>query len=170
VYQVCGTCDLILLPVGMLLSEIWGLVSVGRPLWREDGSAIYSVITQWSESCRTRNHTLLSHPRLPQPGGPGSRIYITQKQGGPVIPPGTVFPLRRAKFPYLYSPRTGMIIESWSWSRSNFTIDGQSVGEYDFLSSTPVGLATRYFFLSECCCPKFAVLLIKIRGTRYPSC
>jgi hypothetical protein len=28
----CKTCDQILLPVGMLLSEICGLVSVGRPL------------------------------------------------------------------------------------------------------------------------------------------
>jgi hypothetical protein len=27
--------------------------------------------------------------RLPQPGGPGPRIYIPQEQGGPVIPPGT---------------------------------------------------------------------------------
>jgi hypothetical protein len=26
----------------------------------------------------------------PQSGGPGSHIYIPQKQGGPVIPPGTV--------------------------------------------------------------------------------
>jgi hypothetical protein len=85
----CGTCDQILLPVGMLLSEICGLVSVGRPLWREDGSTICSVITQWSESRRIRNHTLLSHLRLPQPGRPGSRIYIPQEQGGPVIPPGT---------------------------------------------------------------------------------
>jgi hypothetical protein len=42
----CGTCNQILLSVGMLLSEICGLVSVGRPLWREDGSAICSVITQ----------------------------------------------------------------------------------------------------------------------------
>jgi hypothetical protein len=68
----------------MLLSEICGLVSVGRPLWREEGSAVCSVIIQWSESRRTRNHTLLSHLRLPQPGGPGSRIYIPQEQGGPV--------------------------------------------------------------------------------------
>jgi hypothetical protein len=66
---------------------ICGLVSVGRPFWREDGSAICSVIIQWSESLRTWNHTLLSHLRLPQPGGPGSRIYIPQEQGGPVIPP-----------------------------------------------------------------------------------
>jgi hypothetical protein len=33
---------------------------------------------------RTRNHILLSHLRLFQPGGPGSRIYIPQEQGGPV--------------------------------------------------------------------------------------
>jgi hypothetical protein len=63
----CGTCDQILLPVGMLLSEICGLVSVGSPLWWEHGSAICSVFTQWSESLRTRNHILLSHLRLPQP-------------------------------------------------------------------------------------------------------
>jgi hypothetical protein len=87
----CETCDQILLPIGMLLSEICGLVSVGHPLWREDGSTIYSVITQWFESRRTRNHTLLSYLRLPQPGGPGSRTYILQVQGGPVIPPGTEF-------------------------------------------------------------------------------
>jgi hypothetical protein len=54
-----------------------------------------SVISQRSDSLRTRNHTLLSHLRLPQPGRPGSRIYIPQEQGGPVIPPGTGFPLRR---------------------------------------------------------------------------
>jgi hypothetical protein len=41
--------------VRMLLSEICGLVSVERPLWREDESTICSVITQWSESRRTRN-------------------------------------------------------------------------------------------------------------------
>jgi hypothetical protein len=77
----CGTCDQILLPVGMLLSEICGLVSVGCPLWGEDGSAVCSVITQWSKSPRTRNHTLLSYLRLPQPWGPGSGIYIPQEQG-----------------------------------------------------------------------------------------
>jgi hypothetical protein len=73
------------------LSECCCLVSVGRPLWREDGSPIYSVMTQWSGSLRTRNHILLSHLRLSQPGGPGSRIYIPQEQGDPVIPPGTGF-------------------------------------------------------------------------------
>jgi hypothetical protein len=89
----------------MLLSEICSLVSVGHSLWREDGSAICSVITQWSESLGTRNHTLLSHLRLPQSGGPGSRIYIHQEKDGPVIPPGTGFPW--ARFPYLYPPGRG---------------------------------------------------------------
>jgi hypothetical protein len=79
----CGTCDQVLLPVRVLMSEICGLISVSRPLWRKDESAICSVITQWPESRRTCNHTLLSHLRLPQPGGPGSRIYI---------PPGTGWP------------------------------------------------------------------------------
>jgi hypothetical protein len=37
---------------------------------------------------------LRSHLRPPKPGGPGSRIYIPQEQGGPVIPPDTGFPLR----------------------------------------------------------------------------
>jgi hypothetical protein len=84
----CGTCDQILLPLGMLLSEICGIVSVGRPLWQEDGSAICSVITQSSESLRTRNHTLLSYLRLPQTGGPGSRIYIPLETGWPSYTPG----------------------------------------------------------------------------------
>jgi hypothetical protein len=35
-----GICDQILLPVRGLLSESWGPVSVGRPLWREAGSAV----------------------------------------------------------------------------------------------------------------------------------
>jgi hypothetical protein len=40
---------------------------------------VCSTITQLSELCRTHNHTLLSHLRLPQPGGPSSRIYIPQE-------------------------------------------------------------------------------------------
>jgi hypothetical protein len=47
-----------------------------------------------SESRATHDHTV-PDSRLPQPGGPGPRIYIPQEQGGPVIPPGTGFPFRR---------------------------------------------------------------------------
>jgi hypothetical protein len=35
-----------------------------------------------------------------------------------------------------------------------------TVSQYVFVSSTLVGLATRYYFLSECCCLKFAVLFL----------
>jgi hypothetical protein len=54
--------------------------------------------------------------------------------------------------------RTAM--PSRSRSRSYFTTDSQSVSQYILLSSTLVGLATRYYFLSECCCLKFAVLYL----------
>jgi hypothetical protein len=33
------------------------------------------------------DHILLPHLRLPQSGVPGPRIYIPQKEGGPVLPP-----------------------------------------------------------------------------------
>jgi hypothetical protein len=56
---------------------------------------VCSAITQWPESLRTCNHILLSHLSLPQPGGPGSRIYIPHEQGGPDITLGTGFPLHR---------------------------------------------------------------------------
>jgi hypothetical protein len=40
-------------------------------------------------------HFTVSDWRLPQPVGPGPRIYNPQEPGGPVIPPGTGFPFRR---------------------------------------------------------------------------
>jgi hypothetical protein len=58
--------------------------------------ALASAVPLGSVSRWTQNRTLLSQSlRLPQPGGPGHRIYIPQEQGGPVIPPGTGFPFRR---------------------------------------------------------------------------
>jgi hypothetical protein len=53
------------------------------------------AVTLGSKSSRTHDHILLSHLKLPQPGGPGPRIYIPQELGGRVIPPGTGFPLCR---------------------------------------------------------------------------
>jgi hypothetical protein len=38
--------------------------------------------------------------------------------------------------------------------------DWRSVSQYVLVSSTLVGLVTRYYFLSECCCLKFAVLFL----------
>jgi hypothetical protein len=78
----------------LCLTITFFLLHVGHPLWREEGSAVCSAITQWSELGRTRNHTLLSRLRLPQLEGSGSRSYTQQELGVPVILPGTGFPLR----------------------------------------------------------------------------
>jgi hypothetical protein len=50
-----------------LLSDIWGFVDLGRPLWRQDGSAVLQLLLVLaravifgSESRRTRGHILLS--------------------------------------------------------------------------------------------------------------
>jgi hypothetical protein len=62
------------------------------------------AVTLEPKSHRTHGHILLSQLRLPQPGGPGSRIYISQEQGGPVIPPGTGWCLSLAlNLPYSLS-------------------------------------------------------------------
>jgi hypothetical protein len=53
------------------------------------------AVTLGSKSRRIHGHILLSHLKLPQPGGPGPRIYIPQEQAGPVILPGTGHPSRR---------------------------------------------------------------------------
>jgi hypothetical protein len=117
----CGTCNQILLPFGMLLSEICGLVSVRLDDW----PTICSVITQWSKSRRTRNHTLLPHLRLPQPGEPGSHIYIPQEQGGAVIPLGIGFPLhhllRLAGLRWRYSKPPTYVLNFIFFLRQLFT-------------------------------------------------
>jgi hypothetical protein len=81
------------------------------------------------ESHRTHDHILLSHLRLPQPGGPGPRIYIPQEQGSPVIPPGTVFSFRRLlrlaglRWRYSIPPPHGAF-----YTKSKLLYDRQSVG------------------------------------------
>jgi hypothetical protein len=107
----CGTCEQILFPVGILQSEICGLVTVGRPLWREDGSVICSVITQWSESPRTRNHIVLSYETPPTwrarvvqlyPWALGSLYvasYDSQGYGGGIL----TLPLPGGTCPSIYS-------------------------------------------------------------------
>jgi hypothetical protein len=68
-----------------------------------------------SESRETQDHIFLSQIlRLPQPGGPGLRIYTPQEQGGQDIPSGTGVPfillLRLAGLRWRYSipPPHGM--------------------------------------------------------------
>jgi hypothetical protein len=59
--------------------------------------------------------------KLTQPGGPGSRIYISQEQGDPVILPGTGFPFLRLlrltglRWRYLNPPPHRGSINSINW-------------------------------------------------------
>jgi hypothetical protein len=86
----------------LLLWDSCGFVDVGRPLWREDGSAVYNCC--WLSPAQSFLVRVLrdwwpyfsvTYSRLPQPGGPGPRIYIPQEQRSPVISPGSEFPFRR---------------------------------------------------------------------------
>jgi hypothetical protein len=114
-----------------------GFLDVERPLWREDRSVIYCTIA--SGPCQSSHsrvqvpqnsgHILRPDLRLPQPGGPGPRIYIPQEQGGSVIPPGTGFPFRRLlrlaglRWRYCNQPPHGVV----TGSQREFSIMGVSV-------------------------------------------
>jgi hypothetical protein len=126
---------------------------VERPLRRE---VVYCTIA--SRPCQSNHsgvqvpqnsdHILLSHLRLPQPGGPGPHIHIPQEQGAPVIPLGTGFP-----FCHLLR-LTGL-----QWRYSNPPLNGsqhmskKSKSCYDWQSSWPWNLWPDIIF-----CPKVAVL------------
>jgi hypothetical protein len=74
------------------------IILMKHSLWREYGSVVCNCC--WS-SQRSHSqvrvlwdswlHFTVSDSRLPQLRGTGSHIYIFQKHGGPVIPPGTGF-------------------------------------------------------------------------------
>jgi hypothetical protein len=121
----------------MLLSESCGLVFVGRPLQQEDGSAICSAITQWSESSTTHNHTLLSHLRLSQPGGPGSHTLQLAGLGWRYSNPP---PIWRARSPYTYPSGT-----RWYSPMSKSHYDQQSIS----MSWCLIHMALEGFHLNE---------------------
>jgi hypothetical protein len=77
----------------LLLSDSCGFVDVARTLWREDRSVVHNCC--WPHQ---RSHSQVRVPKIrgsPQPGGPGSCIYIAQEQESLTIIPGTGFPFRR---------------------------------------------------------------------------
>jgi hypothetical protein len=86
----------------LLLSDSCEFVDVGCSLWREDGST-FTIAAGPRQRCHSRvrvprdswPYFTVSDSRLPQPGRPSPLIYISQEQGGPVIPPGTGFPFHR---------------------------------------------------------------------------
>jgi hypothetical protein len=110
------------------------IVITKHPLWREDGSVVriccwFSPAQSFSGQSTAESwpHFTISDSRLPQPGGPGPHIYISQGQGGPFIPSGTGFPFRRLlrlagiRWRYSTPPPHGT-----SESESYVKTDGQS--------------------------------------------
>jgi hypothetical protein len=56
-------------------------------------AGLASTVIIRSETHRTHGHILLSQDsRIPQPGGPGPRIYIAKEEGGLIRPSDTGFP------------------------------------------------------------------------------
>jgi hypothetical protein len=108
------------------------LSSCRAPIWANDqivipiGQYLLFYVGRHLESHRTYGHILLSHLRLPQPGGPGPRIYIPQEQGGPVIPPGTGFPFVASYDSQGYSADVQPQSPLQSQSQSYITTDNQS--------------------------------------------
>jgi hypothetical protein len=105
------------------------------------------AVTLGSKSRRTHGHILLSHLILPQPGGPGPRIYIPQETGGPVVSPGTVFPscrlLRLSGLLWSYSNQfphglthVCLMSKSKSKSKSKSCYYWRSVSQYVLGSSS----------------------------------
>jgi hypothetical protein len=88
-----GAHDHIFITVEHLRSSCCGTSSLTRG--RVCNLLVQFAVTLGSKPRRTHDHILLSHLRLPQPGGPGPRIYIPQEQGVPVIPPSTGIPFCR---------------------------------------------------------------------------
>jgi hypothetical protein len=85
-------------PEFSFLSDNCVFLDVKHPLWREGESVINSYNCFWDlpeqslsgpslAELTTQVPCLLSDS--PQPGGPGSRIYIPLEQGGPVVCPDT---------------------------------------------------------------------------------
>jgi hypothetical protein len=77
---------------------------VGRPLWQEEGSVVKSSCwaspAQSFSSLSTAGLMTIFYCLIlgiPQPGGPGFRIYFPQEQGGQIILPLRVYKPRGRK-------------------------------------------------------------------------
>jgi hypothetical protein len=78
----------------IIFLDSFRFVDVGRPLWREVGSVVFSFFRAspaqpFSDLSPTGLMSIVYclYFWYPQPGGPGSCIYFAQEQGSPVIPP-----------------------------------------------------------------------------------
>jgi hypothetical protein len=133
----CGTCDQILFAVGTLLSEICGLVSGGRPLWREDEVEVTLRLTVsqsvsmswyrvplwdlWPDIISCRNVAVwnlrsciywapsLTRGRVCNLHCNHSIVRVAQNPKLYFTVSSETHPTWRARFPYLYPPGTGCL-------------------------------------------------------------
>jgi hypothetical protein len=147
----CVAHDQIFITLGHLRSSCCGAPFLTRR--RVCNLLVQFTVILGPKSRRTHDHSLRSHLKFPQPGGPGSRIYISQEQGGPVIPPGTGFPfcrlLRLAGQRWRCSNQSpdgsqSCCQNSKTKSQSKLYYDRQLVGQSVFVSGTHLGPATNF--------------------------
>jgi hypothetical protein len=87
-------------PIFIIVKIVAGLLMWGT-LSDEKTGLPFTIVPsprQRSHSWVRVPHFTVSDSETPQPGGPGPCIHISQKQNGPVIPPGTGFPFRLLRF------------------------------------------------------------------------
>jgi hypothetical protein len=105
------------------------------------------AVTLGSRSHRNHDPILLSLLRLPQPGGPGPRIYIPQEQGDPVIPSGTGFPFRRLlRLTRLQLRNYTRLHTGCLMLKLKLIYDRQSVGQPVLVSGAHLGPVTNFSF------------------------
>jgi hypothetical protein len=135
----------------LLQSGRYGFVDVGCPHWRVQSLLVHaSTVILGSESRGTHDYKLISQIRdSPKPGVPGLHINIPQEQGGPVIPPGTVFPfrglLRLVGLRWRYSNPPPQVLSL------KLYCERRSVGQFFLVSGPHPGPATRCLLLSDIC-------------------
>jgi hypothetical protein len=81
---------------------MWVALSDGGRVYRLQLQLVLaSAVILGSES---RPYFTASDSIVPQPAGPGPRVYISQEQGGPVIPPGSGFTFHRRAIVEVFEP------------------------------------------------------------------
>jgi hypothetical protein len=161
-----GTCDQILLPVGTLLSEIcvfflWGALSERTDLQFAvqslespscTGPVIILYCLIWDSPNLEGQVPVFISPTIRvaklHPRALGSLYVVSYDSQG--YGRGIVTSIYTG---YNLSVRSSKLLYDW---RSV----SQSVSQYVLASSSLVGLATSYYFLSECCCLKVAILFL----------
>jgi hypothetical protein len=117
---------------------LWQLRSCfcGRPLWQEDGSVVYNCC--WSSPAQSFSH--------PSPMALATIFYCLRFETSLFL---RLLRLAGLRWRFSTPPPHGILIRSES--KSKLCYDRQLVGLSVLLSSTHLGLTTRYLLLSDRC-------------------